>query len=114
MGGLNDGSSSRCSISVARLKRLSARRKKPSRGRFELFISLKYSCTTECEARVPNRKFFVPPSGLKHQATTRASIRVDLPLPFSPTRKVTAVCSSRVSRWRTTGNENKKTTKEQT
>ena len=40
-------------------------------------------------ARVEKSKFRVPPSALKPQATATASSRVDLPVPFSPTRKVT-------------------------
>ena len=34
-------------------------------------------------------KFFVPPSALKPYATAIASRSVDLPVPFSPTKKVT-------------------------
>jgi len=49
----------------------------------------RYSCNSECEPRVPKRKFFVPPSGLKPRETAMASSSVDLPDPFSPTKKVT-------------------------
>ena len=42
MGGPNAGSSSSFSISVATLKKLSARRKKPSRARFTDFTSRRY------------------------------------------------------------------------
>lgn len=40
-------------------------------------------------ARVANRKFWDPPSGLNPAATAIASMRVDLPVPFSPTKNVT-------------------------
>jgi hypothetical protein len=46
-------------------------------------------CRAECDARLLKLKFRDPPSALKPQATARASIRVDLPEPFSPIRKVT-------------------------
>jgi len=35
-----------------------------------------------------------PPSGLSPKATAIASIKVDLPDPFSPTKKVTLGCNS--------------------
>jgi len=47
-----------------------------------------------------------PPSALKPAATARASRRVDLPLPFSPTMKVTARWSGSVSSVRTAGRLN--------
>ena len=37
---------------------------------------------------VEKEKFFVPPSALKPYATAIASSKVDLPVPFSPTKKV--------------------------
>lgn len=40
-------------------------------------------------------KFRVPPSGLKPQATAIPSSKVDFPLPFSPTKKVTGVSKRR-------------------
>jgi hypothetical protein len=50
----------------------------------------------------------VPPSGLNPAATAIASTSVDLPLPFSPTRKVTAGSSSSAApaSARTAGMEN--------
>jgi hypothetical protein len=51
------------------------------------------------------RKFFVPPSGLNPAATAIASRRVDLPVPFSPTKKVTLECSAKVERSRRAGIE---------
>ncbi|MNI62704.1 hypothetical protein D3C73_1180350 [compost metagenome] len=41
-----------------------------------------------------NEKFSVPPSGLKPHAAAIPSRSVDLPLPFSPTRKVTGWLNS--------------------
>ena len=51
------------------------------------------------------RNFLVPPSGLKPAAIAIASMTVDLPLPFSPTKKVTLGCSSKVERSRKAGIE---------
>ncbi len=75
---------------MATLKKLSARRKNPSLGVGSPFDSRKYrSMSPECDALVPKRKFFVPPSELKPHATAIASSSVDLPEPFSPTKNVT-------------------------
>jgi hypothetical protein len=64
------------------LKKLSARRKKPSLGRRAPFAMRRYSCSSEWDWRVPKRKFLVPPSGLKPHATAIASSSVDLPEHF--------------------------------
>jgi hypothetical protein len=56
-------------------------------------------------ALVEKWKSRLPPSALKPTATAMASIRVDLPLPFSPTRKVTCGCRARVSSFATAGTE---------
>src|SRR6266576_1621571 len=87
-GGAGAGSASSRSISVATLKKLSARRKNPSLGVGTPFDSRKYRSSSECDALVPKRKFFVPPSGLKPHATAIASSSVDLPEPFSPMKNV--------------------------
>ena len=51
------------------------------------------STARECDSRVENAKFDVPPSASIPAATAIASSRVDLPLPFSPIRYVTRGCS---------------------
>src|SRR6185436_8595869 len=66
-------SESSFSISVSTLKKLSARRKKPSRGRGKPLATCNKRCSSEWEGRVSNRKFLEPPSGLKPQATAIAS-----------------------------------------
>ena len=60
-------------------------------------------CSGECDARVAKLKLRLPPSALKPQASASASIRVDLPDPFSPTRKVTLGWNTNSSKWRTAG-----------
>ena len=62
----------------------------------ELYINgiSKYLQRLECVALVENSKFSVPPSGLIPSDAARASIKVDLPMPFSPTKKVTSFFSS--------------------
>ena len=105
-GGPNDGSESRCSISVATLKKLSARRKNPSLGFCTPLTMRRYWCSSECDVRVPKRKFFVPPSGLKPNATAMASSRVDFPEPFSPMKNVSLGCRSMESSVRTAAREN--------
>jgi hypothetical protein len=72
--------------------KLSARKKKPSRGRLTPLAIRRYALSAECERRVPNRKFLLPPSALKPSETAMASRRVDFPDPFSPTKKVTFAC----------------------
>jgi len=87
------------------LKKLSARRKKPSWG-FGCIasrIARMCRCRLEWLSCVAKRWSFDPPSGLKPQATASASIRVDLPEPFSPTRKVTRGWKSMRSVLFTTG-----------
>src|SRR5262245_13040522 len=90
MGGLNDGSASRRSISVARLKKLSARRKKPVRGRLEPRARRMQRWSDDSERLVANAKLIVPPSALNPDATASASRMVDFPAPFSPMKYVTA------------------------
>ena len=46
------------------------------------------------ESSVEKLKFLVPPSGLNPWEMARASIRVDFPDPFSPTKKVTCLWNS--------------------
>ena len=81
------------SISVATLKKLSARRKKPVRGVRVPRTSRRYSCNSECDSRVETVMLRLPPSALNPAATAIASTSVDLPLPFSPAKNVT--CGSR-------------------
>src|SRR5688572_12325862 len=102
------GPPSRFSVSiwVARLKKLSARRKNMSRGRRGPRRRIRWSQSGECEARVAKLKLRLPPSALRPAATAIASISVDLPLPFSPTRNVTFGCSASVSSCRTAGRLN--------
>src|SRR4051794_33304673 len=57
----------------------------------------------ECDGRGAKLKFRLPPSGFSPQATATASRRVDLPEPFSPTRKVTFGWNGRVVSPRTAG-----------
>jgi len=52
---------------------------------------------------VEKLKFRDPPSALNPRATDTASRSVDLPVPFSPTRKVTSGSNWSSSRWRTAG-----------
>jgi hypothetical protein len=106
MGGAGAGSASSFSISVATLKKLSARRKNPSFARLTLFPSVRKACNSECDCLVSKLKFLVPPSGLNPQLVAIASRSVDLPLPFSPTMKVTLGCSFRVPSSFTAGSEN--------
>jgi len=58
-------------------------------------------CNSDSERRVAKLKFWLPPSALKRAATAMASIRVDLPLPFSPTKKLLldADRASRAREW---------------
>src|SRR2546428_4077550 len=77
---------SRPSRYVATLKKLSALRKYPVRGRRAPRTSRRCLCSTECDARVDTVTFRLPPSALKPAATAIASTSVDLPLPFSPRR----------------------------
>ena len=64
-------------------------KKEPSLGAGTPFDSRKYRSSSEYDALVPKRKFFVPPSGLKPHATAIASSSVDFAEPFSPTKNVT-------------------------
>ncbi|MNO58989.1 hypothetical protein D3C76_495650 [compost metagenome] len=48
-------------------------------------------------------KFLVPPSALKPLLTAIASSKVDFPLPFSPTKKVTLLDKAKLSKLLTTG-----------
>ncbi len=61
---------------------------------------------SEWVALVEKLKLQVPPSALKPYATAIASSRVDFPVPFLPTKKVTGcekVSASIYARWCTTG-----------
>ncbi|GHE90738.1 hypothetical protein GCM10017786_23800 [Amycolatopsis deserti] len=58
-------------------------------------VRTRWSPRADSLERVAKSKFRLPPSGLKPAATASASTRVDLPLPFSPTRKVTPGASGR-------------------
>lgn len=72
-----DGSASICSISVAKLKKVSALRKKSFVGlRIDLTKWI-YLHRSDSDARVENRKLIVPPSGLKPHAIAMASRIVD-------------------------------------
>ena len=90
------------------MKKLSARRKKPSWGRgfFASRIGRMWRCRTEWLSCVAKRWSRDPPSGLKPQAMASASISVDLPEPFSPTMKVTRGWNFRLRVLRTTGRLN--------
>ncbi len=59
-------------------------------------IIVKYSCKAECEDFVEKEKSRDPPSASKPMATAMASRMVDLPVPFSPTKKVTGELKSTV------------------
>src|SRR5687767_7846065 len=61
---------------------------------------------SDSELRVLNLKFLLPPSALKPVATAIASMRVDLPDPFSPTKNVTRGSRRSVLSLRTAGIEN--------
>ena len=87
------------------LKKLSARKKKPSVGRGTPLATRRNRCSSECDSRVPNRKFLEPPSALNRKANAMASNRVDLPEPFSPTKNVTAGWNSNRSKCRTAGRQ---------
>ena len=92
-----------CSIAVARLKTLSARRKKALSGGSGERSSSSAWCSCEWDERVANRSSLPPPSAFSFAATASASISVDLPLPFSPTKKVTRGSSSSRSSPRNAG-----------
>jgi len=47
------------------------------------------SCRFDSETLIENRIFRLPPSGFSPTKTAIASIRMEFPLPLSPTRKVT-------------------------
>ena len=81
---------------VARLKTLSARRKNELSGASAARSSSSRRWSCECDERVREAELCMrpPPSGLSFMATAIASTSVDLPLPFSPTRKVTRGSSS--------------------
>jgi hypothetical protein len=57
------------------------------RGSFVPQVSTIWSPSEDSDARVTNRKFRLPPSGLNPAATAIASINVDFPLPFFPTKR---------------------------
>jgi hypothetical protein len=78
----------------------------PSFGRRMPFATRRYSCRLECDVRVSNRKYSVLPTALKPHATAMASSKVDLPEPFSPTKKVNRGCKGRTSSPRTADSEN--------
>src|SRR5688572_17750475 len=79
------------------LKNVSARRKKPSRGRRAPRTSSSASASGGASSRVWAPKLSEPPSGEKPAATAIPSTSVDFPLPFSPTRNVTPGASGRSS-----------------
>jgi len=68
------------------LGRHAARRKKSLRGLREPRTGRIASASCDCDSRVENAKFELPPSGFMPAATAIVSSSVDLPLPFSPTR----------------------------
>ena len=74
---------------VAKSKRLSARRKNASSGWTLARSSTSRLVQPACDARVPKLNASAAAPGLEAGATAIASISVDLPLPFSPTRNVT-------------------------
>ena len=79
------------------MKNVSARRKKPSRGRRAPRTSSSASASGGASARVCAPNCSDPPSGAKPAATAIPSISVDFPLPFSPTRNVTPGASGNSS-----------------
>jgi len=91
---------------VLTLKKLSARRKNPSRSRFGPRTARRNRWSSDSDRRVANRKFLVPPSALNPATTAIASMRVDFPEPFSPTRQVTLGARGNSSSARTAGMEN--------
>ena len=75
--------------SVATLKNVSARRKKPSRGRRAPRTSDHRAAERGDSPRVSGAEVRGAALGPKPAATAMPSISVDFPLPFSPTRNVT-------------------------
>ena len=57
----------------------------------------------EWESSVEKEKLREPPSGLNPAAMAMASRMVDLPLPFSPVKMVTGLCSENAPHSRTAG-----------
>ncbi len=91
---------------VATLKKLSARRKKPDLGRRTPRTTLRNEWRDDVDGVVEKRMFWLPPSALKPSAIARASTRVDLPLPFSPTKNVILGWRASVASLFTAGIEN--------
>lgn len=93
---MKSGSVFRSSSSEAKCAANSARRKKPSRGwrrkagrrARESALSFSGACVEESSLRPP------PATGKRHKEAM-ASRSVDLPLPFSPTKKVTGTSISK-------------------
>ena len=73
---------------VAKLKKLSALRKKPSIGLIEVRLSLKQRVSGDEYSPIAMVVFLVPPSMLKPSFSAMASSKVDLPEPFSPTKRL--------------------------
>ena len=69
-------------------------------------LTVRCSCSRDSDGRAANEKFRVPPSGLNPNAIASASIRVDLPVPLSPTRNVTGAVNSSVDSERIAGMQN--------
>ncbi len=63
-----------------------------------------YLYKSECASLDEKQKFLVPPSALNPLLTAIASNNVDLPLPFSPTKKLTLLDKANLSKLLTTGN----------
>ena len=66
-------------LPVATLKKLSARRKNPCRGRWSAHQANGLMTETPANARGELNEFIVPPSALKPDATASASRMVDFP-----------------------------------
>ncbi len=82
-------------------KKSSARMKKPRRVRTDQ-VSLRHSAKGRTASSVWSAFTLSVPTVIEPTAQASASSRVDLPQPFSPTKKVTwAVNSSRSSDWMT-------------
>ncbi len=73
---------------LAKPKKSSARRKKPRRVRF-VQESLKYFANSRAWIRLGSRLVLSLPTTIISAAQANASSRVDLPVPFSPTNRVT-------------------------
>jgi hypothetical protein len=92
---------------LVKLKKSSARRKKPRCVRFD---HVSFSCAASARAwpSVLSARTSSPPTTTEPTAAARASSTVDFPDPFSPTRNVTALRNFISLNFLTTGSANGK------